>query len=52
MSFIAPILPDNAPFSPPQRAWLDGYLAGLFGDAAPVSRDAVADGRAKPRLSG
>ncbi|HEX6442569.1 MAG TPA: sulfite reductase subunit alpha [Stellaceae bacterium] len=32
MSFIAPILPDNAPFSPAQRAWIDGYLAGLFGD--------------------
>ena len=32
MSFIAPILPENAPFSPLQRAWLDGYLAGLFGD--------------------
>jgi sulfite reductase (NADPH) flavoprotein alpha-component len=34
MSFIAPILPDNAPFSPSQRAWLDGFLAGLFGDSA------------------
>ena len=32
MSFIAPILPQNAPFSPAQRAWIDGYLAGLFGD--------------------
>jgi len=32
MSFIAALLPDNAPFSPLQRAWLDGYLAGLFSD--------------------
>src|SRR3982074_2169856 len=32
MSFIAPILPENAPFSPLQRAWLDGFLAGLIGD--------------------
>jgi len=32
MSFIAPILPDNSPFSPLQRAWLDGYLAALFAD--------------------
>src|SRR5438132_12538596 len=32
MSFIAPLLPDNAPFSPMQRTWLDGYLAGLFGE--------------------
>src|SRR5439155_18958523 len=34
MSFIAPILPDNAPFAPLQRAWLDGFLAGMFGDGA------------------
>jgi sulfite reductase (NADPH) flavoprotein alpha-component len=32
MSFIAPSLPQNAPFSPLQRAWLDGFLAGLLGD--------------------
>ena len=32
MSFIAPLLPDSAPFSPLQRAWIDGYIAGLFGD--------------------
>jgi sulfite reductase (NADPH) flavoprotein alpha-component len=32
MSFITPILPENAPFSSLQRAWLDGYLAGLFGE--------------------
>jgi len=41
MSFIAPILPGNAPFTPLQRAWLDGYLAALFGDGAtalPVTR--------------
>src|SRR5436305_2614554 len=31
MSFIAPRLPENAPFTPSQRAWLDGYLAALFG---------------------
>ena len=27
---IPSFLPDNAPFSPEQRAWLNGYLAGLF----------------------
>jgi sulfite reductase (NADPH) flavoprotein alpha-component len=32
MSLIAPSLPENAPFSPLQRAWLDGFLAGLLGD--------------------
>src|SRR4051794_26074437 len=41
MSFITPILPENAPFSPLQRAWLDGYLAGLFGEGdAPDSANA------------
>jgi sulfite reductase (NADPH) flavoprotein alpha-component len=33
VSFIAPLLPESAPFSPLQRAWLDGYLAALFGAA-------------------
>ena len=31
MSYIAPIVPDNSPFSPAQRAWLNGLLAGLIG---------------------
>ncbi len=25
-----PVLPNTAPFTPEQRAWLNGYLAGLF----------------------
>src|SRR5438445_12205124 len=25
-----PVIPDNAPFSADQRAWLNGFLAGLF----------------------
>jgi sulfite reductase (NADPH) flavoprotein alpha-component len=25
-----PLVPENAPFSPAQRAWLNGFLAGLF----------------------
>src|SRR5947209_18610662 len=49
MSFIAPILPDNAPFSTLQRAWLDGFLAGLFGnDAAAAASAAVAPEIAAP----
>jgi sulfite reductase (NADPH) flavoprotein alpha-component len=37
-----PFIPDNAPFTPAQRAWLNGYLAGLFsnqpaGAAAPTA---------------
>jgi sulfite reductase (NADPH) flavoprotein alpha-component len=35
---IIPRLPSNAPFSPAERAWLDGYLAAFLGDAdAPSS---------------
>ena len=30
----APVIPDDAPFSPAQRAWLNGFLAGLYGPAA------------------
>jgi sulfite reductase (NADPH) flavoprotein alpha-component len=26
----SPIIPDNAPFNPAQRAWLNGYMAGLL----------------------
>jgi len=28
-----PYVPSSAPFTPEQRAWLNGYLAGLFADA-------------------
>jgi sulfite reductase (NADPH) flavoprotein alpha-component len=28
-----PFIPSSAPFTPEQRAWLNGYLAGLFADA-------------------
>ena len=28
-----PYIPSTAPFTPEQRAWLNGYLAGLFTDA-------------------
>jgi sulfite reductase (NADPH) flavoprotein alpha-component len=27
-----PVLPESAPFSAEQRAWINGYLAGLFGN--------------------
>lgn len=30
MAATVPFIPDNAPFSSEQRAWLNGYLAGLF----------------------
>jgi sulfite reductase (NADPH) flavoprotein alpha-component len=37
-----PLIPENAPFSAGQRAWLNGFFAGLFGDAAPASAAAPA----------
>lgn len=33
MSPPIPLIPDNAPFSATQRAWLNGFLAGLYGGA-------------------
>jgi sulfite reductase (NADPH) flavoprotein alpha-component len=33
MSNPIPLIPDNAPFSPEQRAWLNGFLASLFSSA-------------------
>ena len=30
MSVDIPFIPDNAPFTPEQRAWLNGMLAGIF----------------------
>jgi sulfite reductase (NADPH) flavoprotein alpha-component len=44
MDIQVPYIPENAPFSPAQRAWLNGFLAGLFsqqsatGQAAPKIR--------------
>ena len=43
MATMVPHIPDTAPFSPEQRAWLNGYLAGLFSGApatAAVSKKA------------
>jgi sulfite reductase (NADPH) flavoprotein alpha-component len=35
MSHVVPLIPDSAPFSAEQRAWLNGFFAGLF-SRAPV----------------
>jgi Sulfite reductase, alpha subunit (flavoprotein) len=32
-----PFIPDNAPFTPEQRNWLNGFLAGLFSQATVTS---------------
>lgn len=34
---IVPYIPDNAPFSEEQRAWLNGFLAGLFSVTQPAA---------------
>ncbi|MFO1458955.1 MAG: sulfite reductase subunit alpha [Verrucomicrobiota bacterium] len=51
---VAPCLPENAPFSPEQRAWVNGYLAGLFaqtiGPAAAATPDSPATASASRPL--
>ncbi|MCC5790352.1 MAG: sulfite reductase subunit alpha [Opitutales bacterium] len=42
MTSSAPFIPDNAPFSNDQRAWLNGFLAGLFSSGEET--DAAASG--------
>lgn len=42
---LVPAIPDDAPFTPAQRAWLNGYLAGLY-SYAPASSQA-----AQPRFA-
>jgi sulfite reductase (NADPH) flavoprotein alpha-component len=37
-----PLIPDNAPFSASQRAWLNGFLAGLYGGAGAAGLSATA----------
>ena len=43
MNFNVPFIPENAPFTPEQRAWLNGLLAGIFSSApAPATAPASA----------
>jgi len=49
MSTTIPFIPDNAPFSPEQRAWLNGYLAGLF-SGAPALASAPATQKASLKV--
>ena len=37
MSFMAPLIPENAPFTPVQRAWINGWLAGYLATEATAS---------------
>lgn len=36
---VVPFIPDNAPFTPEQRAWLNGFLAGIFSSAPSSQAD-------------
>lgn len=46
---VAPRIPENAPFTAQQRAWLDGYLAGLLYDASGAASSGAAAAPAVPR---
>jgi sulfite reductase (NADPH) flavoprotein alpha-component len=49
MTSFAPILPETAPFTGSERAWINGWLAGFYadtvalGDPAPAAAAVVAD---------
>jgi len=51
MNASPPHIPANAPFSPEQRAWLNGFLAGMFGAASAEGAEADAEAQAKPPVS-
>ena len=46
-----PFIPDNAPFTPSQRAWLNGFLAGMFCQTASPAGAALPTVAAKPKVS-
>lgn len=47
-----PFVPENAPFTREQRAWLNGFLAGLFASSSPDGLDQTgADGKPKTSLA-
>ena len=46
-----PFIPDNAPFTPSQRAWLNGFLAGLYCQTAASAGAASPTVAVKPKLN-
>ena len=46
-----PFIPDNAPFTPSQRAWLNGFLAGMFCQTGAPAGAALSTVVAKPKLN-
>jgi sulfite reductase (NADPH) flavoprotein alpha-component len=47
---VIPTLPESAPFSPEQRAWLNGYFAGVFYDRPGASGAGTPTPPARPAL--
>lgn len=47
---IVPIIPDSAPFSSEQRAWLNGFLAGMLSRGEATAAPAAAPSVERPRL--
>ncbi len=43
MTHIAPLIPENAPFSATQRAWLNGWLAVYYGAAVGAAPSTASD---------
>lgn len=48
---FVPVIPDSAPFTPEQRAWLNGFLAGLFSYSAVPAPTSAANQPASQTLS-
>ena len=46
-----PFIPDNAPFTPSQRAWLNGFLAGIFCQTAATAGVSQPIAAVKPKLN-
>jgi sulfite reductase (NADPH) flavoprotein alpha-component len=50
MSNVVPFIPDTAPFSTEQRAWLNGFLAGLYSRGPQAGVAAPGAATAQPAL--
>ena len=46
-----PCIPENAPFTAEQRAWINGYLAGLFSSSADGDKSTAPANHAKEPLT-
>ncbi|MBV8415173.1 MAG: flavodoxin domain-containing protein, partial [Verrucomicrobia bacterium] len=46
-----PFIPESAPFTPSQRAWLNGFLAGMFCQTTAPAGLSQPAAEAKPKLN-